>query len=50
MEETEGKYKSELKDKTLLFEQQTNQLTEKHKHQLENEMSKYTELKNSHDH
>lgn len=49
MSETESKYKKELKDKSLVFEQESNQLTEKHKAQLTEAMKKYTDLKEDHD-
>ena len=49
MKETEQKYQKELQDKSLLFEQESSQLTEKHKAQLGATMNKYTELKEEHD-
>lgn len=49
MKETEQKYQKELQDKSLLFEQESSQLTEKHKAELGSNMNKYTELKEEHD-
>lgn len=49
MKESEEKHKKDLKEKTLLFETENNQLTSKHKHQLESAMKKYTDLKEKHD-
>lgn len=49
MGETEQKYKKELQDKSLVFEQESNQLTEKHKAELGTSMKKYTDLKEDHD-
>ena len=49
MKETEEKYKKELKEKSLVFEQESNSLTEKHKSELGSTMKKYTDLKEDHD-
>ena len=49
MAETERKYKDELKEKTLLYEKESNELTEKHKQELESAMTRYKEFRKAHE-
>ena len=49
MEDVEDHYKKQLKEKTLLFDQESNELTSKHKKELSKAMKKYTDLKEVHE-
>lgn len=49
MEDIQDHYEKQLKDKTLLFDTESNALTQKHKKELQKAMKKYTDLKEVHD-
>jgi len=49
MAETERGYKEELKEKTLLYEKESNELTEKHKQELESAINRYQEFRKGHE-
>ena len=49
MSETEKKYKADLKEHNLLYEQETTKMHEKHKKELDVSNKKYTDLKKTHD-
>jgi regulatory protein YycH of two-component signal transduction system YycFG len=49
MSVAESSFKKELKDKSLVYEQESSLLSEKHKALLSESMKKYTDLKEDHD-
>lgn len=49
MEDVQDHYERQLKEKTLIFDAQSNELTTKHKKELQKAMKKYTDLKEVHD-
>lgn len=49
MKKTEEKYKSDLKEKNLVFEQENSKLAEKQKKALEQMETKYNDLKQVHE-
>lgn len=49
MDDVQEHFERQLKEKTLLFDAQSNELTTKHKKELNKAMRKYTDLKEVHD-
>lgn len=49
MNKTEDQYRKELSDKSLVFQQETESLTNKHKSELETAMKQYQQLKSEHE-
>lgn len=49
MSQTEKRFKTDLKERNLLYEQETTKMHDKHKKELDLANKKYTDLKKTHD-